>query len=67
MEEQSFFLIVAVLLAYLVGCWGKTRKIGFWLAFCLSLLNVLIGIIAVALSKKLVNNNNADNITTKSY
>lgn len=50
--ERFFFLIIAVALAYAVGCWGKTKKIGFGWAFCLSLLNLLIGIIAVACSKK---------------
>ena len=51
--ETLFFLVIAVSLAYAVGCWGKTRKIGFGLAFALSLVNLLIGIIAVACSKKL--------------
>lgn len=50
--EQLFFLIIAVALAYAVGCWGRTRKIGFGWAFALSLINLLIGIIAVACSKK---------------
>ena len=44
--------MIAVGLAYAVGCWGRTRRIGFGWAFGLSLLNVFIGIIAVALSKK---------------
>jgi len=30
--ETLFFLVIAVLLAYAVGCWGRTRKIGFGLA-----------------------------------
>lgn len=51
--ETLFFLVIAVSLAYAVGCWGRTRKIGFGLAFGLSLLNVFIGLIAVACSKKL--------------
>jgi hypothetical protein len=54
--ETLFFLVIAVSLAYAVGCWGRTRKIGFGLAFVLSLVNLLIGIIAVACSKKLEEN-----------
>ncbi len=50
--ESLFFLIIAVGLAYAVGCWGKTRKIGFGWAFGLSLINLFIGIIAVACSKR---------------
>ena len=53
--EQAFLLLIAVSLAFAVGCWGKTRKIGFGLAFGLSLLNIMVGIIAVACSKKLEN------------
>ena len=53
--ETLFFLVIAVSLAYAVGCWGKTRKIGFGWAFGLSLVNLLIGIVAVACSKKLEN------------
>ena len=49
-----------VSLAYAVGCWGRTRKIGFGLAFVLSLVNLLVGIIAVACSKKLDNVNNKE-------
>ena len=54
--ETLFFLVIAVSLAYAVGCWGRIRKIGFGLAFVLSLVNLLVGIIAVACSKKLDNN-----------
>lgn len=50
--DQAFFLIIAVSLALLVGKWGSTRKIGFGWAFGLSLFNLIIGIIAVACSKK---------------
>ena len=50
--EKLFLLVIAVGLAYAVGCWGRTRKIGFGWAFGLSLVNLLIGIIAVACSKK---------------
>lgn len=53
--ETLFFLVIAVSLAFAVGCWGKTRKICFGLAFAISLVNLLIGIIAVACSKKLEN------------
>lgn len=51
--EGAFFLIIAVSLAYGVGCMGRNRKIGFGWAFGLSLLNVFIGLIAVLLSKKI--------------
>lgn len=50
--ERLFFFVIAVALAYAVGCWGSTRKIGFGWAFGLSLINLFIGIIAVACSKK---------------
>lgn len=48
-------LIIAVSLAFGVGCLGRTRKIGFGLAFAISLLNVVIGLIAVLCSKKIEN------------
>jgi len=51
--ESLFLLVIAIALAYAVGCWGKTRKIGFGWAFGLSLFNLIVGIIAVACSKKL--------------
>ena len=50
--ESLFFFVIAVALAYAVGCWGSTRKIGFGWAFGLSLINLFIGIIAVACYKK---------------
>ena len=50
--ESLFFFVIAVALAYAVGCWGSTRKIGFGWAFGLSLINLFIGLIAVACSKK---------------
>lgn len=53
--ERLFFFVIAVSLAFAVGCWGRTRKIGFGLAFVLALFNLLVGIIAVACSKKLEN------------
>ena len=48
-------LFIAVGLAYGIGCLGRTRKIGFGLAFAISLLNVVIGLIAVLCSKKIDN------------
>ena len=50
--ESLFFLLIAVALAYGVGCMGKKRKIGFGVAFILALINVIIGLIAVLCSKK---------------
>ncbi len=55
--EKILLITFAVSLAFAVGCWGRTRKIGFGLAFVLSLFNLFIGIIAVACSKKLENKN----------
>ena len=55
MMEGIFLLVIAVALAYGVGCLGRSRKIGFWLAFIISLLNVIIGLIAVLCSKKIDN------------
>lgn len=51
--ERTFCLIIAVSLAYGVGCMGRNRRIGFGWAFGLSLLNVFIGLIAVLFSKKI--------------
>lgn len=53
--EKIILLVIAVSLAYGVGCLGRTRKIGFGLAFAISLLNVVIGLIAVLCSKKIEN------------
>lgn len=58
--ESLFFFIIAIALAYAVGCWGSTRKIGFGWAFCISLINLFIGIIAVLCSKKI--EKNEDNV-----
>ena len=57
--EMLFLLIISVGLAYGVGCMGRSRKIGFWLAFVISLLNVIVGLIVVLCSKKIedINNN----------
>lgn len=53
--ETIVLLVVAVSLAYGVGCMGRKRKIGFGLAFAISLFNVAIGLIAVLCSKKIEN------------
>lgn len=53
--EHAILLFIAVGLAFGIGCLGKQRKIGFWIAFIVSLLNVIIGLIAVLCSKKIEN------------
>lgn len=53
--ETIILLVVAVSLAFVVGCMGRKRKIGFGLAFAISLFNVVIGLIAVLCSKKIEN------------
>ena len=53
--ELIILLVIAVGLAFGVGCLGRTRKIGFGLAFVISLFNVVIGLIAVLCSKKIEN------------
>ncbi len=50
--ERIFFFIIAIALAYGVGCMGRKRKIGFGWAFLLSILNIFVGLIAVLCSKK---------------
>lgn len=50
---EVILLFVAIGLAYGVGCMGRSRKIGFWPAFIISLLNVIIGLIVVLCSKKI--------------
>lgn len=50
--EQLFFIIIAVALAYGVGCMGRKRRIGFGWAFAISLFNVILGLIVVLCSKK---------------
>ena len=50
--ETIVLLVVAVSLAYGVSCLGRTRKIGFGMAFVISLFSVFIGLIAVLCSKK---------------
>ena len=53
--ESIILLVIAVGLAFGVGCLGRTRKIGFGLAFVISLFNVIIGLIAVLCSKRIEN------------
>ena len=50
--EKVIFVVIAVSLAYGVGCLGRNRKIGFGWAFFLSLVNILLGLIVVLCSKK---------------
>ena len=50
--DRLFFIVVAVTLAYGVGCLGRNRKIGFGWAFGISLINVIIGLIVVLCSEK---------------
>jgi len=54
MEElqQIFFLLLNAALAFGIGCMGKKRKIGFWWAFVLSFINLLLGLIITVCSKK---------------
>ena len=53
--ETIILLAIAVSLAYGVVCMGRSRKIGFGLAFVISLFNVFIGLITVLCSKKIEN------------
>lgn len=50
--DRLFFIVIAVTLAYSVGCLGRNRKIGFGWAFGISLINVIIGLIVVLCSEK---------------
>lgn len=50
--ERLFFFIIAIALAFGVGCLGKNRRIGFGWAFAISIFNVLLGLIVVLCSKK---------------
>lgn len=52
-EERMMLLVIALALAIGVGFLGRKRKIGFWLAFAISFLNCIIGLIAVLCSKKI--------------
>lgn len=50
--DRLFFIVIAVTLAYGVGCLGRNKKIGFGWAFGISLINVIIGLIVVLCSEK---------------
>lgn len=50
--ESLGLIIIAVILALGVGLLGRNRRIGFGWAFAISLINVLLGLIVVLLSKK---------------
>lgn len=50
--ESLVLIIIAVALAYGVGCLGRNRRIGFGWAFAISLFNVILGLIVVLCSKK---------------
>ena len=50
--EGIFLLVVAVALAYGVGCMGRNRKIGFGWAFFFALINVILGLIIVCVQRK---------------
>ena len=50
--ESLVLIIIAVALAYGVGCLGRNRRIGFGWAFAISLLNMILGLIVVLCSKK---------------
>lgn len=58
--ETIVLLVIAVSLAYGVGCLGRKRKIGFGMAFVISLFNVFVGLIAVLCSKRLDDINHND-------
>lgn len=56
MEGERFvFYMIAIALAYGVGCLGRKRKIGFGWAFFISLFNIFLGLIVVLCSKKKCN------------
>lgn len=50
--EGLVLIVIAVALAYGVGCLGRNRRIGFGWAFTISLFNVILGLIVVLCSKK---------------
>ncbi|MBR6369110.1 MAG: hypothetical protein IKR89_12235 [Bacteroidaceae bacterium] len=50
--DRLFLLVIAVSLAFGVGCLGRKRRIGFGWAFAISLFNVILGLIVVLCSKK---------------
>ncbi len=49
---QALLFIIAIALAFGVGCLGRNRRIGFGWAFVISLFNVILGLIVVLCSKK---------------
>ena len=51
--ERAFFLVIAVAIAFGIGLLGRNRKIGFGIAFGLSLINAIVGLIVVLCSKKI--------------
>lgn len=53
--DRLFFFIIAISLAYGVGCLGRKRRIGFGWAFAISLFNVVLGLIVVLCSKRIDN------------
>ena len=53
--DRLFFFIIAIRLAYGVGCLGRKRRIGFGWAFAISLFNVVLGLIVVLCSKRIDN------------
>lgn len=50
--ERLVLFVIAIALAYGVGCLGRKRRIGFGWAFVISLFNVVLGLIVVLCSKK---------------
>ena len=50
--DRLVLIIIAVALAYGVGCLGGNRRIGFAWAFAISIFNVILGLIVVLCSKK---------------
>ena len=53
--DKLVLFVIAVAIAYGIGCLGRKRKIGFGWAFGISLINAIIGLIVVLCSKKLDN------------
>lgn len=53
--DKLVLFVIAVAIAYGIGCLGRKRKIGFGWTFGISLINAIIGLIVVLCSKKLDN------------
>ena len=53
--DKLVLFVIAVAIAYGIGCLGRKRKIGFGWAFGISLINAIIGLIVVLCSKKFDN------------